>query len=100
MHPYFLLLLLLLPVIIWWYRKQYKHRYASLRMSSLKAVENSTSIKGKLRALLPILRLLAFLTLVIALARPRELFKEEEVNAEGIDIMMVMDLSSSMLARD
>jgi Ca-activated chloride channel family protein len=69
-------------------------------MSSLKSVENSRSTKGRLRALLPILRLLAFLLLVLALARPRELFKEEEVNAEGIDIMMVMDLSSSMLARD
>lgn len=100
MHPLFLLLLLLLPAIIWWYRKQYRRRYASLRMSSLKAVEHSNSIKGRLRALLPILRLLAFIALVIAMARPRELFKEEEVNAEGIDIMLVMDLSSSMLARD
>lgn len=100
LYPQFLLLLLLLPLIIWWYRKQYRRRYATLRMSSLKSVENSNSTKGRLRALLPILRLLAFLLLVLALARPRELFKEEEVNAEGIDIMMVMDLSSSMLARD
>ncbi|GAB5552643.1 MAG: VWA domain-containing protein [Saprospiraceae bacterium] len=69
-------------------------------MSSLKSVENSTSWKGRLRALLPILRILAFIALVVALARPRELFQEEEVKAEGIDIMLVMDLSSSMLARD
>lgn len=100
LYPQFLLLLLLLPVIIWWYQKQYPHRYATLRISSLKSVEKSRSTKGRLRALLPILRLLAFVLLVLALARPRELFKEEEVKAEGIDIMLVMDLSSSMLARD
>ncbi|HKK77005.1 MAG TPA: VWA domain-containing protein [Saprospiraceae bacterium] len=100
LYPQFLLLLLLLPAIIWWYRKQYRRRYATLRMSSLQSVEKTSSTKGRLRALLPLLRLLAFLLLVLALARPRELFKEEEVNAEGIDIMLVMDLSSSMLARD
>lgn len=69
-------------------------------MSSLKSVENTSSWKGRLRASLPILRVLAFIALVLALARPRELFQEEEVKAEGIDIMLVMDLSSSMLARD
>lgn len=100
LYPLFLLLLLLLPVIIWWYRKQYRQRYATLRMSSLQAVEKSSSTKGRLRALLPLLRLLAFLLLVLALARPRELFQEEEIKAEGVDIMLVMDLSSSMLARD
>lgn len=100
LYPQFLLLLLLLPAVIWWYRKQYRRRYATLRMSSLQSVEKTSSTKGRLRALLPLLRLFAFLLLVLALARPRELFKEEEVNAEGIDIMLVMDLSSSMLARD
>lgn len=100
LHPQFFLLLVLLPIIAYWYYRQHHYRYATLKMSSLQSVEGSTSWKGRLRALLPILRILAFLALVLALARPRELFKEEEVNAEGIDIMLVMDLSSSMLARD
>ncbi|CAG0905550.1 unnamed protein product, partial [Cyprideis torosa] len=43
---------------------------------------------------------LALATIIIAIARPRQILKEEEVKAEGIDIMLVMDLSSSMLARD
>ncbi|MEO0338489.1 MAG: VWA domain-containing protein [Bacteroidota bacterium] len=100
LHPWFFLLLLLIPLVLWWYRKQYGNRYATLRMSSLKSVEGTSSWKGRFRALLPILRLLAFIALVVALARPRNVFQEEEVKAEGIDIMMVMDLSSSMLAQD
>lgn len=100
LHPPFFFLLGLLPIIAYWYYRQHQGRYATLKMSSLKSVENTTSWKGRLRALLPILRVLAFIALVVALARPRELFQEEEVKAEGIDIMLVMDLSSSMLARD
>ncbi|MEM8909555.1 MAG: VWA domain-containing protein, partial [Bacteroidota bacterium] len=46
------------------------------------------------------LRAVAFAALVIALARPQETLKEEEIKAEGIDIVLVMDLSSSMLAQD
>ena len=100
LHPQFFLLLLLLPLIAYWYYRQYNRRYATLRMPSLESVQGSSSWKGRLRASLPILRVLAFIVLVIALARPRQLFQEEEVSADGIDIMMVMDLSSSMLARD
>lgn len=100
LHPWFLALLALIPLVLWWYRRQYPHRYATLRMPSLESVKPGHGWRGRLRALLPILRLLAFIALVVALARPRKLFQEEEVKAEGIDIMMVMDLSSSMLARD
>ena len=69
-------------------------------MSSLKSVEGQQSFRGRLRALLPLFRALAFASLVIALARPQETLKEEEIKAEGIDIALVMDLSSSMLAQD
>lgn len=100
LHPWFLALLLLIPVIGFWYWRKYKDRYATLRMPSLESVKNRTSLRGRLRALLPTFRLLAFILLVLAMSRPRKLFQEEEVKAEGIDIMLVMDLSSSMLARD
>ena len=99
-HPGFLFLLLLLPIIGLWYYYSYKNRYAILRMSSLESIRNVSSLRGQLRALLPILRALAFMMLVIALARPQETLKEEEIKAEGIDIALVMDLSSSMLAQD
>ncbi len=99
-NPEFLLLLALLPAIgFWYYFKQYQ-QHATLKMSSLEALEGITSWRGRLRNLLPILRALAFVALVIALARPQETLKEEEIKADGIDIVLVMDLSSSMLAQD
>ena len=100
LHPWFLAFLLLIPVIGFWYWRRYKDRYATLRMPSLESVKGRASLRGRLRALLPTFRLVAFILLVLAMARPRKLFQEEEVKAEGIDIMLVMDLSSSMLARD
>ena len=99
-HPFFFLLLLLIPAIGAWYYFRHNERYANLRVSTLDSIKGLDSWKGKLRILLPILRALAFLMLIIALARPQETLKEEEINAEGIDIMMIMDLSSSMLAQD
>ncbi len=99
-NPELLLLLLLLPAVAAWYYFRRKNRFATLRMSSLEALEGVQSLRGRLFNLLPILRALAFVALVIALARPQETLKEEEINAEGIDIVLVMDLSSSMLAKD
>lgn len=99
-NPGFFFLLLALPVLVLWYLRTHRKRYASLRMSSLKALEGVHSIRGRLRALLPLLRGLAFVALIIAIARPQRILKEEEIKAEGIDIALVMDLSSSMLAQD
>ncbi len=95
-----LLLLLLLPLLGLWYFLQHKKRYPVIKMSSLEAVQSISSWRGKLRAVLPILRALAFSVFVIALARPQQTLKEQEIKAEGIDIALVMDLSSSMLAQD
>ena len=79
---------------------KYRQRYPEMRLSTLEALAQINSLRGRLRAVLPILRALAFIALVIALARPQETLKEEEIKADGIDIMLVMDLSSSMLAQD
>lgn len=99
-NPAFLLLLLLIPAIGFWYYYSRRQRYATLRMPSLQGIRGVRSIRGRLRALLPILRVLAAVALIIALARPQKILQEEEVKAEGIDIALVMDLSSSMLAQD
>ena len=100
LNPEFFFLLLLLPLLGAWYYWRYRQHYASVRMSSLQSVANIVSWKGRMRALLPLLRALAFALLVIAIARPQSTLKEEEIKAEGIDIVLVMDLSSSMLAQD
>ena len=99
-NPEAFFLLLLLPIFGIWYYYRYRQRYPEMRMSSLESLDEVASWRGQFRAVLPILRTLSFIALVIAMARPQETLKEEEVKAEGVDIVLVMDLSSSMLAQD
>ncbi|HMQ60539.1 MAG TPA: VWA domain-containing protein [Flavilitoribacter sp.] len=98
-YPWLLLLLLLLPVLAWLYSRNYRNRYSNIRIPSLSGL-NGATIRTKLRPFLTVLRALAFILLVIALARPQKMLKEENITAEGIDIALAMDLSSSMLAQD
>ena len=99
-NPELLLLLLLLPLIAWWYNRQYKTHYAPITMSNLTMFTSNSSWRGRMRFLLPVLRGLALVFLIIALARPQVLLREDDIQAEGIDIMLTIDLSSSMLAQD
>lgn len=99
-NPEILGLLFLIPAIVVWYIYQNKRRYVRLKMSSLGSIDEFSSLRGNLRKYLPVLRVLAILFLIIALARPQRTLKEENIKAEGIDIFLVMDLSSSMLAQD
>lgn len=98
--PLWLVLLLLLPVWFWGYRKRTRMREVSLRVSSLSKLDWSASWRLRLRYMLPWLRLVALGVLIIALARPQRALQEEQIKAEGIDIILAMDLSSSMLAQD
>ncbi len=98
-QPYFLLLLGLLPILAFWYYRQYNRRYPNLRMPGMDTF-SVQSLRGQLQWLLPVLRLLGMAFLILALARPQKMLQEEKVKAEGIDIVLVMDLSSSMLAQD
>jgi Ca-activated chloride channel family protein len=99
-NPEMFLLLLAIPIYILW--KKYRGKQTEIEMifSSLMNITDVTSWKEILRRVLPFLQVLAFAALVLALARPQLTSKEEEISAEGIDIVMVMDLSSSMLAQD
>ena len=93
------LLLLLIPVVWIWLRK--REQFAEMRFSTLAGFEGKPSIRARLNQWLPTtFRVLAFVSLVIALARPQMIYKEEEIDAEGIDIIISMDLSSSMLSED
>lgn len=100
LNPELLLLLLLIPAIAAWFFFKKEDPHVSIKMPTLAAIKGITSIKSTLRRYLPLLRALAFAALVIAIARPRQTLKEEDIKAEGIDICLVMDLSSSMLAQD
>lgn len=102
LNPEMLLLAPLLSgIFLWWHRRTAKEG-TTLRFSSLQGTgaEEISFWRVRLRLVLPYLRLSALVLLSIAIARPQRMLKEERIQAEGIDIMMVMDLSSSMLAQD
>ena len=98
--PWWFLALLLIPLMVYW--KYYSGRSSQdiIIMSDLSGLPATRGWKEKLMPYLPVLQLLAFIFFIIALARPQLSLTEEKVKAEGIDIMLVMDLSSSMLSKD
>ncbi|MCB0281476.1 MAG: VWA domain-containing protein [Calditrichae bacterium] len=98
--PWYLLLFLLIPLIILWYFKSTR-RQAQLKYSDLKLVKRlGKSLRQRLQVLLPLLRLLTLSAFILALARPQSSSKEEEIITEGVDIVLAMDVSTSMLAED
>jgi len=92
--------LLLLPVLVWYHFQMRHERGGYFRFSNLEGVKDVFSWKGRLRKLLPLLQALAFICFIIAMARPQKASEEEKVEADGIDIMLVMDVSKSMADND
>lgn len=101
MNPEFFWLFLLLPVAIAWLFWKRKQQSATLKISSLKGFQGSGSILPKLKPFLFVFRLLALASLIVAMARPRTVdISNETKTTKGIDIVMAVDVSGSMLARD
>ncbi|OZV70996.1 vWA domain-containing protein [Winogradskyella aurantia] len=97
----FFWLLLLLPIAIVWYIIKHNKQTAELKISSLRGFKLTRSIWPKLRHVLFILRLLALTLLIIAIARPRTVdVSTRTKTTRGIDIVMAIDVSASMLAKD
>lgn len=97
---YLWLFLLYIPLIVW-YIWRLRHANATLALSTLSAFgKTRTPWRARLRHVLPILRLAAIGCLIIILARPQSRDNWETSSTEGTDIVLAMDLSSSMLARD
>ncbi|MCK8480256.1 vWA domain-containing protein [Psychroserpens algicola] len=97
----FFWLFLLLPLAIVWYVFKRKYQTAELKMSSIKGFKVGNSILPKLRPLLFVFRLLALAFLITALARPRTSDETTKTKTtKGIDIVMAIDVSASMLAKD
>jgi len=100
-HPAYFGLLALLPVMIYWYYAKQQKKQVAMDMSSLQGLKGlPVSWKVRFRPLLLILRLLAFTALVVALARPQTSNTSESIDSEGIDIVLGIDISGSMLAED
>ncbi len=99
-NPDFFWLFLLLPFGILWYILKQKEETASLRISSLKGFRYK-SLLPKFKPALFLMRLLAISAIIVAMARPQtEDISTRTKTTKGIDIVMAIDVSSSMLARD
>lgn len=96
---FFLLLVLLLAALFWIYRSRFK--VAALQVSSIGLFKKVVpSFKTYLARLPMILQISALVLLVIGLARPQEANTKTKKNIEGIDIMIALDISDSMLIED
>ncbi|WP_149304304.1 vWA domain-containing protein [Pareuzebyella sediminis] len=99
-NPEFFWLLLLLPLAVVWHIYKRKDQVASLKIPSIVGFSNEGFLP-KLKPLLFLMRLVALAFIVIAMARPQtEDISTRTKTTKGIDIVMAIDVSSSMLARD
>jgi Ca-activated chloride channel family protein len=100
-NPEYLYLLLLLIPLAAWYIFRHQKQKPTLRVSSLGAFDGSyNKIKVWARHILPVLRGLTIAAVIFIIARPQSTDNWEKQTTEGIDIIMALDISSSMLARD
>ncbi len=94
-------LFLVIPLLLVWYIFKNKVLNAEVKTSSLNGFESiRSSYKQYLRHLLIVLRLAALSCLVLVLMRPQSRSSYKDVKTEGIDIIMALDISTSMLAKD
>ena len=100
-HPDFFYLLLFIPLLVFWYWKRKNRGHADIQISSLKGFEETgRTFRQYFHPILFAFRLLAIALLIIALARPQSSTSWQNVTTEGIDIILVIDISGSMLAQD
>lgn len=99
-NPRFFWLLLLLPLAVLWYLFKRKEASPSLRISSIRGFTGD-NLLARIKPLLFVFRLLALAAIIVAMARPQtEDISTRTKTTKGIDIVMAIDVSSSMLARD
>ncbi len=92
---------IVVALMVWHYLFRMPQRSATVRYSDLTLVQsNSKTLRQRLRPLVFWLRVLAVACLFVALARPQAGNEKREIETEGIDIMLVLDISGSMKAED
>jgi Ca-activated chloride channel family protein len=100
-EPLFLYLLLVMPAMVVYYLLKQHRADASLRIPGLHQFHRSgNTFRHYLRHILFAFRTLAIGLLIVALARPQSTDNWQDVSTEGIDIILALDISGSMLARD
>ena len=98
-NPEFLWLLILVPLLAIYFYKSKTNRINLFKVSSIS--DFSSGLKSKIYPLLDILRLISIFLIIIALSRPQEISNSVRTKtSSGIDIVIAVDISSSMLAQD
>ncbi len=101
LNPEFFWLFLLIPLAIIWLVLKRNQQSATLKVSSIKGFKTKQSALAKFKPYLSVFRLLALSSLIIAMARPRTVdISNRTKTTKGIDIVMAVDVSGSMLAKD
>ena len=99
--PYFLILLLLIPYFVWNYIRKPQSASGRLKFSDIgkiKKIRPSASLK--FRHSLFVFRMITLACLILALARPQSVLELTPVYTEGVDIVLALDVSTSMRAED
>lgn len=99
--PHFLFILIVIPLLVLWYIFRNNKQQAYIRFSDTGFFDKlPRTWKSYLRHIVFALQMVALGLFIIAIARPQSSSKNQTVNIEGIDIVLAMDISSSMLAAD
>ncbi len=99
--PFYLLLLIIIPFLIFWYQKKGKKNEATFSISSNQFFSGKIINSGRKKNIfLKSFQFLILILIIIALSRPRIVDKISETSVEVVDMILVLDISSSMLADD
>jgi len=100
-NPELFWILLLFPFLLLWFFLKKNQQTAVLKISSLKGFDTSKNWLAKLRPILFVIRLVVLSLIITAMARPRTVDESTRIKTtKGIDIVIAIDVSASMLARD
>lgn len=100
-HPWIIAGLLCVPIIFWWHKYKGKYLEGSMRISSSKLFSNHFRKRGNKRSkTVFVLKIITISLIIVGIARPRRIDKLQMATVDVVDIIMVLDISSSMLAED
>ncbi|MFL3027772.1 MAG: vWA domain-containing protein [Candidatus Neomarinimicrobiota bacterium] len=101
LHPWILIALLLIPFLFFFFKKRSSFFEGTMRISSSTLFEGSFHRKGELRyKIILYLKILTLVLIILSIARPRKIDQLQMMNVDVVDIILVIDISSSMLAED
>lgn len=99
--PHMLILLLIVPVLLYYFFSAHRRQSAAITFSDigiLKKIKPSPALR--FRHSLKVMRILVLIALILSISRPQSGLTEEQILAHGVDIILALDISTSMMAED